>query len=95
MPEDIGRYCQIEQDHGLDKALDIELLLDLCRPTLENGEPVAATLPIKNTNRVVGTILGSEVTRPLWGRGLAGGYHPLALPRGQPDKVLPPLPQRV
>ena len=60
---EVGRYCQILQDHGLDKALDNTLLLKLCEPALERREPVRATLPIRNTNRVVGTILGSEVTR--------------------------------
>ncbi|HRV93640.1 MAG TPA: glutamate synthase large subunit [Anaerolineae bacterium] len=67
---EVGRYCQIEQDHGLDKALDLQVLLELCQPALENGEPVAATLPIKNVNRVVGTILGSELTRRYGGAGL-------------------------
>ncbi|NJN96930.1 MAG: glutamate synthase large subunit [Anaerolineales bacterium] len=62
-PPEVGRTCQVAQDHGLDKALDNQVLLDLCRPALEDGEPVAATLPIRNVNRVVGTILGSEVTR--------------------------------
>jgi glutamate synthase (ferredoxin) len=35
----------------------------LCRPALENRTPVTATLPIRNVNRVVGTIVGSELTR--------------------------------
>lgn len=63
---DIGRYCQIPQDHGLDKSLDITTLLDLCRPALEAGEKVRATLPIRNVNRVVGTILGNEITKRHW-----------------------------
>jgi len=63
VPASVGRYCQIAQDHGLDKALDNTTLLDLCRPALERREPVEATLPIRNVNRVVGTILGSEVSR--------------------------------
>ncbi len=67
---EVGRYCQIEQDHGLHKALDNQVLLELCQPALERGEPVAATLPIKNVNRVVGTILGSELTRRHGGEGL-------------------------
>ncbi len=70
VPEDVGRYCQIDQDHGLDKALDNTTLLELCKDTLKTGEPVAATLPIKNINRVVGTILGSEVTRRFGAEGL-------------------------
>jgi glutamate synthase (ferredoxin) len=60
---EVGRYCQIAQDHGLDKALDNTTLLELCKPALERKEKVTATLPIKNVNRVVGTILGSAITR--------------------------------
>ncbi|MCZ6554758.1 MAG: glutamate synthase-related protein, partial [Candidatus Dadabacteria bacterium] len=63
VPSDYGRYSQIEQDHGLDEALDNKILLDICKPTLEKGEPVEAILPIRNINRTVGTILGSELTR--------------------------------
>ncbi|HEY9752769.1 MAG TPA: glutamate synthase large subunit, partial [Coleofasciculaceae cyanobacterium] len=55
---EVGRYCQIPQDHGLEKSLDMTVLLDLCRPAIEEGKPVKATLPIQNINRVVGTILG-------------------------------------
>ena len=64
--DSVGRYCQIPQDHGLDKALDITTLLDLCKPAIENGETVSATLPICNINRVVGTILGNEITKKHW-----------------------------
>src|SRR5205814_1003418 len=64
-----GRYCAIPQDHGLEKSLDNTTLLPLCRPALEGGTPVSATLPIRNVNRVAGTIVGSEVTRR---RGAAG-----------------------
>ena len=67
---EVGRYCQIPQDHGLENALDNQVLLDLCEPALEGGEKVQATLPIKNTNRVVGTILGSELTRRFGPDGL-------------------------
>ena len=67
---EVGRYCQILQDHGLDKALDNTTLLKLCEPALKRGEKVKASLPIKNTNRVVGTILGSELTRKYGAAGL-------------------------
>ncbi len=60
---EVGRYCQISQDHGLEKSLDITTLLDLCKPAIEKGEKVEVSLPIKNTNRVVGTILGNEITK--------------------------------
>ncbi len=70
VPESVGRYCQTAQDHGLDKSLDRQQLLEICRPALESKEPVEASLPICNTNRVVGTILGSEVTRRYGEEGL-------------------------
>jgi len=50
------------QDHGLDRALDNELL-KLCAPAIERGELVRLDLPIRNVNRTVGTMLGSELTR--------------------------------
>jgi glutamate synthase (NADPH/NADH) large chain len=67
---DWGRYCQDEQDHGLDRSLDVTVLLDLCRPAIERGEEVVADLPIRNVNRVVGTITGSEITRRHGAKGL-------------------------
>ena len=60
---DVGTYCAVPQDHGLDKALDNTHLLKLCAPALERGERVKAELPILNINRVVGTITGAELTR--------------------------------
>ena len=70
---EIGRYHQIEQQHGLEGALDNWLISDLCQPALEWGEPVRATLPIRNINRTVGTMLGSEITRRTGGAGLPEG----------------------
>ncbi len=67
---EVGRFCQMEQDHGLDKSLDLSVLLDLCKPAIENGEKVRATVPVKNVNRVVGTITGNEVTRKFGAAGL-------------------------
>ena len=64
--EGSSRYCTQKQDHGLDSSLDITTLLDLCKNAIEKGEKVTATLPIKNTNRVVGTILGNEITKKHW-----------------------------
>jgi glutamate synthase (ferredoxin) len=60
---EIGRYRQIEQDHGIEKSLDVTQLLEICRPAIERGEKVHAELPIRNVHRVVGTITGSEITR--------------------------------
>jgi glutamate synthase (ferredoxin) len=90
----VGRYCQIPQDHGLDQALDNTTLLPLCRPALEHKIRVEASLPIRNVNRVVGTIVGSEITRrhgpqglpddtiKLHFRGSAGQSFGAFVPRG-------------
>jgi glutamate synthase (ferredoxin) len=62
VPADWATHCVTTQDHGLDKALDMELL-KLAAPALERGEKVTLDLPIRNVNRTVGTILGSDLTR--------------------------------
>ncbi|HEY4188552.1 MAG TPA: glutamate synthase large subunit [Polyangia bacterium] len=63
MPATVGRFQTAAQDHGLERALDNTTLLALAKPAIERGEKVEATIPIRNTNRVVGTITGSEITR--------------------------------
>jgi glutamate synthase (ferredoxin) len=70
VPSSVGRTCHQPQDHGLEKSLDVTTLLPLAAPALEHGERVEKTLPIRNTNRVVGTIVGSEVTRKYGPAGL-------------------------
>jgi glutamate synthase domain-containing protein 2/glutamate synthase domain-containing protein 1/glutamate synthase domain-containing protein 3 len=67
---EVGRYRQIDQDHGLEKSLDVTKLLDICRPAIERAEKVRAALPIRNVHRVVGTIVGSEVTKKHGPNGL-------------------------
>ena len=70
VPAKVGRFCQIPQDHGLEKALDNTVLLRLCASAIERKEKVMAVLPIRNVNRVVGTIVGSEITRRWGAEGL-------------------------
>jgi glutamate synthase (ferredoxin) len=67
---EVGRHRQQDQDHGLEKSLDVTTLLELCQPAIQRGEKVRVELPIKNVNRVVGTITGSEVTRKYGPAGL-------------------------
>lgn len=67
---EVGTYCQMKQDHLLDRALDNTHLLEACKLALENGAPVEVNLPIINTNRVVGTIVGAEVSRKFKQDGL-------------------------
>ncbi|ONI70637.1 glutamate synthase large subunit [Actinosynnema sp. ALI-1.44] len=61
-----------EQDHGLAHALD-RTLIQLSEAALEDAHPVKLELPVRNVNRTVGTLLGSEVTRRYGGDGLPEG----------------------
>jgi glutamate synthase (ferredoxin) len=69
----VGQYCTEAQDHGLDRSIDMTRLLEICRPAIEKGEQVCAELPITNVDRVVGTIVGNEVTRSHGADGLPEG----------------------
>ena len=70
VPKDGGLYCQIKQNHQLEKSLDLSELLTQCEPALERGEKVTVSAKIKNTNRVVGTIIGNEVSKRFGENGL-------------------------
>jgi glutamate synthase (NADPH/NADH) large chain len=72
LPEGASLHQTVLQDHGLDKALDNELIR-ICRPALESGEPVRAQLSIRNVNRTVGTMLGHEITKRYKAAGLPDG----------------------
>ncbi|WP_328644189.1 glutamate synthase large subunit [Amycolatopsis sp. NBC_00348] len=60
------------QDHGLEHALD-RTLIQLAEAALEDAHPVRLELPVRNVNRTVGTLLGSEITRRYGGEGLPEG----------------------
>ncbi|QYG93030.1 glutamate synthase large subunit [Iamia sp. SCSIO 61187] len=62
-------HCTKGQDHGLERALDVELI-EACRPAIADGTPVTLDRPIRNVNRTVGTMLGHEVTKAHGGAGL-------------------------
>ena len=68
-PWEQDRHCTKTQDHGLDKALDQELIR-LAEPALERQEQVTLEMPIRNENRTVGTLLGNAVTTRYRGLGL-------------------------
>jgi glutamate synthase (NADPH/NADH) large chain len=63
---------QVEQDHGLQHALD-NTLLQLCEGALADGTRTTLELPVRNVNRTVGTMLGAELTRRHGGGGLPDG----------------------
>jgi glutamate synthase (NADPH) large chain len=69
VPEGTARRQVVAQDHGLHKALDIELI-EACAPALEAGVSVDLSREIRNVHRTVGTMLGYEVTRRYGGAGL-------------------------
>ena len=51
------------QDHGLSKALDNKLI-EICQPAIQKSELVRAQFDIRNVNRTVGTMLGSQIHLP-------------------------------
>ena len=96
---DADRHCTQPQDHGLDRALDQQLIA-LAEPALEDGHAVEIDLPIANVNRTVGTMLGYHVTSK-WGAdglpddtirinftGSAGNSFGAFLPRGISMKLV-------
>ncbi|MBB4689356.1 glutamate synthase large subunit [Amycolatopsis jiangsuensis] len=64
-----ARHQVVRQDHGLDKALD-NTLIQLAEGALASGDKVRLELPVRNVNRTVGTMLGSELTKKWGGEGL-------------------------
>ena len=66
---DQALHCTRGQDHGLDEALDAELIHE-ARGAISEGVPVSISRPIRNVNRTVGTLLGHEVTKAWKGEGL-------------------------
>jgi glutamate synthase (ferredoxin) len=59
-----------DQDHGLWKSLDMTTILPMCEDALDDRTPVDLRLPIRNVNRTVGAILGSQITRRFGAEGL-------------------------
>lgn len=67
---EVGRYNTQSQNHMLEKSLDMKKLLRICKPALENQKPIRAKLKINNVDRVVGTIIGSEISKRYGEEGL-------------------------
>ena len=68
--KNVGTYCQMKQDHLLDISLDRTEILNRAKPAIEEGKPVEMDLPVINTNRVVGTMTGAEISRKHGAEGL-------------------------
>jgi glutamate synthase domain-containing protein 3 len=69
IPSHVGTYCNRTQDHGLEKALDNELI-KRAKPALENREKTVIDVNIRNINRTVGTMLSAEISRKYGEEGL-------------------------
>ncbi|MGB0822070.1 MAG: glutamate synthase-related protein, partial [Ilumatobacteraceae bacterium] len=65
-------HCTVEQDHGLDEALD-QSLIEQARGAIDDAIPVVINSPIRNVNRTVGTLLGHEITKKWHDDGLPDG----------------------
>ncbi len=68
----VGTRKQQEQDHGVDRTLDVGLL-QRCAPALESGTPVEFRQRIYNVDRTAGTRLSGEVARRYGAKGLPPG----------------------
>ncbi len=95
-----NRTKQREQDHGIKESFDMVHLLPLLEEAIVKKQKVTMEFPIKNTNRVMGTIIGSEISR-LYGekglpensiqltfKGSAGQSFGAFIPRGMTMKVV-------
>ena len=69
VPSRVGRRCLINQNHGLEEALDHKLL-ETARPSIENGKHIEFEAPIRNVHRTVGAMLSGEVARRHGSQGL-------------------------
>jgi glutamate synthase (NADPH/NADH) large chain len=77
VPDRIGVFKQMEQDHGIDKILDRELL-EKAKPAFDDKRPVQAEFNIKNIHRAVGALLSHEISKKFKDKGLADDtlhYH--------------------
>ncbi|MBF0125898.1 MAG: glutamate synthase subunit alpha, partial [Magnetococcales bacterium] len=68
-PSNIATRCVQTQDHGIDKVLDHQLL-ELAERVFDNLRPIEIRLPIQNTDRTVGAMLGGEISRLFGAVGL-------------------------
>ena len=67
--ERVQTYCCITQDHGLERALDHQIIAQ-AQPAIDHGEPVEINLPVSNSNRTVGAMLSGRVAQKYGEAGL-------------------------
>jgi len=71
---DVGTYCQIAQQHGMEYQLDNDLIRE-CQPAIQDGQRVELAIEVQNIDRALGTMLSHEVSKK-WG------------PKGLPDDTI-------
>ncbi len=69
VPGRVARHCVTAQDHGLESALDHQMIKQ-ASSALETRTPVEMTLPIRNVHRTVGAMLSGEIARRYGSEGL-------------------------
>ncbi len=69
LSDSASRHNTKSQDHGLERALDNELIAT-CREAIDDAKPIRFSRPIRNVNRTVGTMLGYEITKARGAEGL-------------------------
>ncbi|MCC6849972.1 MAG: glutamate synthase large subunit [Deltaproteobacteria bacterium] len=67
--EQVAIHAVTTQDHGLERALDNQLIA-VCKPALEHRTPIEATFAIRNVHRTVCTMLSAEISRRYGAEGL-------------------------
>ena len=70
--ERVQTYCCAVQDHGLERALDHQIIAQ-AQPAIDNGTPVRIDMPVSNSNRTVGAMLSGRVARKYGEQGLPPG----------------------
>ena len=77
VPDTVGTYQSIDQDHGLDRVLD-RRLIELTRAAVDGNGPVVLDLPIANSNRAVGAMLSGRIAKRYGEDGLSEGSIEIA-----------------
>lgn len=62
-PTNGAPLVKTKQNHKIDQSLDVTTILPAVKKSITTGEKVDLSYPIKNVNRVVGTVVGSEISK--------------------------------
>ncbi|GHV75682.1 glutamate synthase [Spirochaetia bacterium] len=73
IPGGQARFCVEDQVHKITAVLDRQLI-EKCAAALDGKIPTALTLPVRNTDRSVGTMLSYEVSKRFGGQGLPENF---------------------